>query len=83
MHRPRRKKTQQSETVRYFFHARRGKATFDDTEGSGFPTAKAAAAHAEIVAMELSVGGRWQGTWVLVVDETGREIARVQVPPPL
>jgi hypothetical protein len=67
--------------MRFFFHAHRGEATYPDPEGSCLPSRQAAAAHAETIARELAVGGRWRGAWLLVVDESGTEVARVQVPP--
>ncbi len=65
--------------MRYFFHARRNGALYEDDEGTSFPSADEAKAHGEIVAAELAGSGGWRGVSLDVVDEEGREIGRVQV----
>ena len=65
--------------MRYFFHARRGGSTYQDTRGTWFSTPDEARTHAELIAAELALDGIWQGAWLQVVDEENQELARIQV----
>jgi hypothetical protein len=64
---------------RYYFHVRNDRQLFQDEVGSVFSTAKEAAAHASVLAMELSQDDDWEGFVISVIDERGNEIVRVPV----
>ena len=51
---------------------------YPDENGSVFSTADDATAHAIVVAQELAQDSSWHGSSILVTDERGHEIVRVQ-----
>lgn len=63
------------EALRYFFHARRGGSTYQNTRGTRFSNPEEARAHAELIAAELAPDGGWQGGWLHVVDQKNQEIS--------
>jgi hypothetical protein len=63
---------------RYFFHL--GNWDFyRDEVGRRFSDPEDAKAHAVVVARELGQDSDWEGYAVVVIDEHGDEIARVQI----
>ena len=66
------------EPARFYFHVCNGRRYPDDT-GSAFASAQEAVAHASVLAAELAQDDSWDGFFISVMDEQGREIARVAV----
>jgi hypothetical protein len=63
---------------RFYFHVCNGRRYPDDT-GSAFASAQEAIAHGSVLAAELAQDDSWEGFSISVMDEQGREIARVAV----
>jgi len=63
---------------RLYFHICNGRRYPDDT-GSAFASAQEAIAHGSVLAAELAQDDSWEGFSISVMDEQGREIARVAV----
>jgi hypothetical protein len=63
---------------RFYFHVCNGRRYPDDT-GSAFASAREAVAHASVLAAELAQDDSWDGFFISVMDEQGREIARIAV----
>jgi hypothetical protein len=66
------------EPARFYFHVCNGRRYPDDT-GSAFASAREAVAHASVLAAELAQDDSWDGFFISVMDEQGREIARIAV----
>jgi hypothetical protein len=67
-----------AEQNRFYFHVDNG-SRYPDETGSVFSTADDATAHAIVLAQELAQDGSWHGSSILVTDDRGQEIARVQI----
>jgi hypothetical protein len=65
---------------RFFFHVD-NKSRYPDKTGSVFSTSDEARSHAFVIARELGQDQGWHGSFVVVTDDRGQEIARVQVGP--
>jgi hypothetical protein len=52
---------------------------YPNDTGSAFASAQEAVAHASVLAAELAQDDSWEGFSISVMDEQGREIARVAV----
>jgi hypothetical protein len=63
---------------RFYFHICNGRRYPDDT-GSAFASAQEAVAHASVLAAELAQEDSWEGFSISMMDEQGREIARVAI----
>ena len=63
---------------RFYFHICNGRR-YPDNTGSAFASAQEAVAHASVLAAELAQDDSWEGFSISVMDEQGREIARVAV----
>ena len=67
---------------RFFFHVRDGSSALDDSEGELLPGPAAAATRAEQIARELAADGdSYRGYLVIVLDESGNEVARCAIEP--
>jgi hypothetical protein len=65
---------------RYYFHVRNGGFPLDDETGEVHRTIEAAEARARLLARELSHEPEtYHGYSVVVIDEDGKTIARVQI----
>ncbi len=64
---------------RYFFHIVGGGSTFEDEDGAVFSGPEAATLQAAVIAVELAQNTDFQGSMVYVVDDDGREVARVPI----
>jgi hypothetical protein len=69
-----------AEGSRFFFHVD-NKSRYPDKTGSVFSTSDEARSHAFVIARELGQDQGWHGSFVVVTDDRGQEIARVQVGP--
>ena len=67
-----------AEGNRFYFHIGNGSLYPNETK-SVFSTTDEAAAHAFVVAQELAQDGSWNGSSILVMDDRGQEIVRVQI----
>jgi hypothetical protein len=65
--------------MRYFFHAAGDAEAYEDEDGEVFAQDDDALAHAAVIARELAEDGSLDGFSIQVVDETGKEIARVPI----
>jgi hypothetical protein len=63
---------------RFYFHVDNG-SRYPDETGSIFLTADDAAAHALVLAGELSQDDSWHGSSILVTNDRGQEISRVRI----
>jgi hypothetical protein len=65
---------------RYFFHIVGSGSTFEDEDGAVFSGPEAARLQAAVIAVELAQNNAdFQGSMVYVVDDNGREVARVPI----
>jgi hypothetical protein len=65
---------------RYFFHVACGGSTFEDEHGAVFSGPEAARLQAAVIAVELAQNNAdFQGSMIYVVDDDGREVARVPI----
>ena len=65
---------------RYFFHVESAGEFYKDEVGRDFPNNESARANAVVIATQLSGDGKHDhGFEVCVMDESGREVARLQV----
>ena len=66
--------------AKYFFPIRGEKLSIDDEPGQRFSSLDDARSHAAVIAGELARDGNvYQDCVVSVLDETGREVARVPI----
>ena len=66
--------------ARYFFHVLGKRKAINDKKGTVFAGPEVAAIHAAFIATELAQeGDEYQEGVVSVLDETGREVARISV----
>ncbi|HYZ34148.1 MAG TPA: hypothetical protein VE684_17890 [Crenalkalicoccus sp.] len=64
--------------MKYFFHAVVKGRVHKDGEGEDLPSAEAAKAQAATIASEIAAGSsKPEDVSILVVDEDGKEIARI------
>jgi hypothetical protein len=63
---------------RFYFHIDNGRR-YPDQTGTIFSTPDDAAAHAFVLAQELAQDDSWHGSTVLVINDLGQDIARVQI----
>jgi hypothetical protein len=69
--------------ARYFFPIKGDSLSIDDAHGQTFSTLAEARAHAIIIAIELAQdGGLDKGCFVCVIDESGKEMARMAIGDP-
>ena len=47
--------------------------------GAYFTAREDAEAHGSVIARELAEEGDWQGSWVSVTDDEGKQIARLPI----
>jgi hypothetical protein len=69
-----------AEGGRFYFHVEND-SRYPDKTGSVFSTRDEARSHAFVIARELGQDQGWHGSFVVVTDDRGQEIARVQVGP--
>ena len=67
-----------AEGRRFYFHVD-NKSRYPDETGSVFSTPDEARAHAFVIARELGQDESWHGSFILVTDDRGQEIASVRV----
>jgi hypothetical protein len=67
-----------AEPIRFYFHVDNG-SRYPDETGSVFSSSDDATAHAIVLAQELAQDGSWNGSSILVMDDRGQEIVRVQI----
>jgi hypothetical protein len=66
--------------AKYFFPIKGDSLSIDDAHGQAFSTLADARAHAIIIAVQLAQdGGVYQGCVVCVIDESGKEMARMAI----
>ena len=66
--------------AKYFFPIKGDSLSIDDAHGQPFPTLAEARAHAILIAVELAQdGGVYKGCVVCVIDESGKEMARMAI----
>jgi hypothetical protein len=65
--------------VRYFVHIASGGRVFRDEAGRNFSAVDDVLVHAAVVARELADDAGWEGFSVLVLDESGNQIARLPI----
>ena len=63
---------------RFYFHVD-NKSRYPDETGSVFSTPDEVRAHAFVIARELGQDESWHGSFILVTDDRGQEIASVRV----
>jgi hypothetical protein len=63
---------------RFYFHIVNG-TRYPDETGSVFSTIGDAVAHAVVLAQELAQDESWQGSSILVTNDRGQEITRVEI----
>jgi hypothetical protein len=63
---------------RFYFHVDNG-SRYPDETGSVFFTPDDATAHAIVLAQELGQDEGWHGSFILVANDRGQEIVRVQI----
>jgi hypothetical protein len=69
--------------AKYFFPIKGDSLWINDTHGQTFPTLAEARAHAIIIAVGLAQdGGVYKGCFVCVIDESGKEMARMAIGDP-
>jgi hypothetical protein len=69
--------------AKYFFPIKGDSLSIDDGHGQAFPTPAEATAHATIIAVQLAQdGGVYKGCVVCVIDESGKEMARIAIGDP-
>jgi hypothetical protein len=69
-----------AEGSRFYFHVENN-SRYPDKTGSVCSTSDEARSHAFVIARELGQDQGWHGSLVVVTDDRGQEIARVQVGP--
>ena len=67
-----------AEGSRFYFHVENN-SRYPDETGSVFSTRDDARAHAFVIAQELCQDESWHGSFILVTDDRGQEIARARV----
>ena len=67
-----------AEGSRYYLHVVNG-IRYPDETGSVFSSVDDATAHAFVVARELAQDDSWDGSFIVVTDDRGQEIARVRI----
>ena len=66
--------------MRYFFHVgNHTRNVYPDESGTKFEFRRSAELYALVVASELAEDVDWDGFYVLVIDEHGKEIVRVPI----
>jgi hypothetical protein len=63
---------------RFYFHIVNG-SRYPDETGSVFSTTGDAVAHAFVLAQELAQDDSWHGSSILVTNDQGQEITRVEI----
>jgi hypothetical protein len=67
-----------AEGSRFYFHIVNG-SRYPDETGSVFSTTDHAVAHAYVLAQELAQDDSWHGSSILVTNDRGQEITRVDI----
>jgi hypothetical protein len=69
--------------AKYLFPIKGDSLSIDDAYGQAFPTLAEARAHAIMIAVEFAqYGGAYRGCFVCVIDESGKEMARMAIGDP-